>query len=57
MQAAVSKIEPGAAEVLVFVNQNTISKENPEGAFAASAVKVGLTKVDGRWLINAFDPV
>jgi Mce-associated membrane protein len=57
VQAAVSKIEPSSAEVLVFVNQNTTSKENPDGAFAASAVKVGLTKVDGHWLINAFDPV
>lgn len=57
VQAAVSRIQPSSAEVLVFVNQNTTSKENPDGAFAASAVKVGLTKVDDRWLINAFDPV
>ncbi|OBB71969.1 MULTISPECIES: hypothetical protein [Mycobacteriaceae] len=57
VQAAVSKMEPSSAEVLVFVNQNTTSKENPDGAFAASAVKVGLTKVDDRWLINAFEPV
>lgn len=57
VQAAVAQLQPDSAVVLVFVNQNTVSKENPEGAFAASAVKVGMTKIDGRWLINAFDPV
>ena len=41
----------------MFINQTTTSKENPDGAFAASSVKVGLTKVDGNWLISSFDPV
>jgi Mce-associated membrane protein len=57
VESAVAELKPDSAVVLVFVNQNTTSKENPEGAFAASAVKVGMTKVDGHWLINAFDPV
>lgn len=57
VQAAVAELEPTSAVVLVFVNQNTVSKENPDGAFAASAVKVAMTKNDGRWLIDAFDPV
>lgn len=57
VQAAVAEMEPDSAVVLVFVNQTTVSRENPDGAFAASAVKVGLTKSDGRWLISAFDPV
>lgn len=57
MQAAVAEMQPDSAVVLAFVNQNTVSKDNPEGAFGASAVKVGMTKSDGRWLINAFDPV
>ena len=43
--------------VLVFVNQTTTSKENPDGAFAVSSVKVSLNKVDGTWLISSFDPV
>jgi Mce-associated membrane protein len=34
-----------------------VSKENPDGAYAASSVKVGLTKIDGKWLISSFDPV
>ncbi len=57
VRAAVSEIRPDSAVVLVFVNQVTTSKENPDGAFAASSVKVSLKKIDGRWLISAFDPV
>ena len=57
VRAAVTNIEPDTAEVLVFINQTTTSQENPDGAFAASSVKVGLTKIDGTWLIASFDPV
>jgi Mce-associated membrane protein len=57
VRAAVSELQPDSAVVLVFINQNTTSKENPGGAFAASAVKVGMKKINGTWLISAFDPV
>lgn len=57
VRAAVSEIAPDTAEVLVFINQTTTSEENPDGAFAASSVKVGLKKIDGNWLIDSFDPV
>lgn len=57
VRAAVSDMQPDSAEVLVFINQTTTSQENPDGAFAASSVKVGLTKIDGNWLIDSFDPV
>jgi Mce-associated membrane protein len=57
VRAAVTEIHPDSAIVLLFINQVTTSKENPDGAFAASSVKVSLKKVDGRWLISAFDPV
>ncbi|ORB21950.1 hypothetical protein BST36_15730 [Mycolicibacterium moriokaense] len=57
VRAGVIEIHRDSAVVLVFINQTTTSKENPDGAFAASSVKVGLKKVDGRWLISAFDPV
>lgn len=57
VRAAVSHIEPDKAQVLVFINQTTTSKENPDGSFAASSVKVGLKKIDGTWLIESFDPV
>jgi Mce-associated membrane protein len=57
VRAAVTEIHPDSAVVLLFINQVTTSKENPDGAFAASSVKVSLKKIDGRWLISAFDPV
>jgi Mce-associated membrane protein len=57
VRAAVAELQPDSAEVLVFINQNTVSKENPDGSFAASAVKVGLKKINGAWLIASFDPV
>ncbi len=57
VRAAVTEIHPDSAIVLLFINQVTTSKENPDGAFAASSVKVSLKKIDGRWLISAFDPV
>jgi Mce-associated membrane protein len=57
VRAAVAEIHPDSALVLVFINQNTTSKENPDGSFAASSVKVGLKKINDAWLISAFDPV
>lgn len=57
VRAAVSELHPDSAVVLVFINQTTVSKENPDGSFAASAVKVGMKKIDGAWLISQFDPV
>lgn len=57
VQSGVAELKPGSAVVLVFLNQVTTSKENPNGSFTASAVKVGLTDVGGRWLISSFDPV
>ncbi len=57
VRAAVSELHPDSAVVLVFINQNTVSKENPDGSFAASAVKVGMKKINDTWLIGSFDPV
>lgn len=57
VQSAVAELKPGSAVVLVFLNQTTTSKENPDGSFTASSVKVGLTDVKGTWLISSFDPV
>ena len=48
---------PDAAQVLIFLNQNTTSRDNPVPVQTASSVKVGLTKVDGAWRISSFDPV
>lgn len=57
VRAAVIDAHPDTADVLIFVNQNTTSKDNPVSVPAASSVKVGLTKVHGAWLISSFDPV
>jgi Mce-associated membrane protein len=57
MKAAVSELKPTSAVVLVFLNQTTTSKDNPDGSFSGSTVKVGLTKINGAWLISRFDPV
>ncbi|MDT5265742.1 MAG: Mce-associated rane protein [Mycobacterium sp.] len=57
VRAAVAELKPDSAVVLVFLNQTTTSKENVDGSFTASSVKVSLTKVNGAWLISAFDPV
>jgi Mce-associated membrane protein len=37
--------------------ESTTGKDNPDGSFGGSVVKVGLTKLNGTWLISAFDPV
>jgi Mce-associated membrane protein len=55
--AAAAELHPKSAVVLVFVNQVTTSKERPDPSAAASSVLVSLTKVQGTWLINKFDPV
>jgi Mce-associated membrane protein len=57
VQSAVAEMHPGSAVVLLYLNQTTTSKENPDGSFTASSVKVGLTKVDDDWLISSFDPI
>ncbi|MGE2728813.1 hypothetical protein ACQI4F_04990 [Mycolicibacterium vaccae] len=57
VRSGVSQMAPEKAEVLVFINQTTTSKENPDGAFAASSVRVGMKKIDDSWLIESFDPV
>ncbi|WP_099023049.1 hypothetical protein [Mycolicibacterium palauense] len=44
------------AVVLVFVNQTSIVGTGTP-TDTASSVRVGLDKVDGRWLISSFDPI
>ena len=54
--AASVSAEPNHAVVLLFVNQSVVvGTDAPTDT--ASSVRVGLDKVDGRWLISEFDPV
>lgn len=57
VRSAVAELQPDKASILLFVNQTTFSRERPEPAQAASSIMVGMTKVNGRWLISSFDPV
>ena len=54
---AVSELHPDSAVVLVFVDQSSTTKDEPDPAIAVSAVQVTLTRVRGNWLITKFDPV
>lgn len=56
-RAAVSQMRPDKAEVLVFVNQVTTSKDRPTPALATSTVMVTMVKSGDRWLISEFNPV
>ena len=56
-RAAVSQMRPGRAEVLVFVNQVTTSKDRPTPALATSTVRVTMVKNGDQWLISEFNPV
>lgn len=56
-RAAVAQMQPGRAQVLVFVNQVTTSRDRPTPALATSSVILTLLERDGRWLISDFKPV
>ena len=56
-RAAVSQMRPDKADVLVFVNQVTTSKDRPTPALATSTVMVTMVKSGGQWLIAEFNPV
>jgi len=57
VRAAVSELHPDSATVLAFLNQVTASKDDPDGSYNQSSVKIGLKKVDGKWLMATFDPI
>lgn len=57
LRAAMADLRPDSADVLLFVNQSTQSKDRPEPTFTNSSVSVKLTKANGKWLISSFNPV
>lgn len=56
-RAAISQMHPNRADVLVFVNQVTTSKDRPTPALATSTVMVTMVKSGGQWLIAEFNPI
>lgn len=57
LRAALTKFAPDSAEVLMFVNQSTVSVDLKEPTLINSSVLVSLTKADGKWLISQFTPI
>jgi Mce-associated membrane protein len=57
LNAALMEIRSNEAKVLVFLNQETVSRDRPEPARTASTVVVSLTKTGNEWLVSALDPI
>jgi len=56
-RAAVSSMHPDTAQVLLFVNQVTTSKERPTPALATSSVMMTLQRSGDQWLISDLTPI
>lgn len=57
VRAGVESLTAQKASILVFINQNTTSRDKPTPEAQNSSVRVGMTKLNGTWLIDHFDPV
>lgn len=57
VRAGIVELQRDDAKVLLYINQTTTSTEFPDGNSTASSVVVTMQRIDGDWLINAFDPV
>ncbi|ORW78687.1 twin-arginine translocation pathway signal [Mycobacterium riyadhense] len=55
VRAAVSELHQNLAVVLVFVNQSTITNDEPQATVTDSSALVTLAKINGSWLIAKFD--
>lgn len=56
-RAVLKELHARSAKVLIFLDQTTTSKDNPDPVQAASSVMVTMAKVADKWLISAFDPL
>ncbi len=55
--AAVTELQPYSAVVLVFADQTTEIKDNPQPSLALTSALVHLSRINGKWLITKFTPV
>lgn len=55
--AAVTELHPDSAAVLVFIDQTTTTKDNPQPLVAATSVLVHMNRINGNWFITKFNPV
>ncbi|WP_052688901.1 hypothetical protein [Williamsia herbipolensis] len=50
------RVDQGSAGALVFVNQS-VTPASGAASVTSTAIRVHLTEVDGRWLIDRFEPI
>ncbi|MGJ0120685.1 hypothetical protein ACQ7HM_15895 [Williamsia sp. MIQD14] len=50
------RVDKGSAGALVFVNQS-VTPASGAATVTSTAIRVHLTEVDGRWLIDRFEPI
>ena len=50
------RVDRGSAGALVFVNQS-VTPASGAASVTSTAIRVHLTEVDGRWLIDRFEPI
>jgi len=55
VKAAVSEMQPDSAVVLVFVKQQTSSKDKPQPVVTSNSLRITLKKVNNSWLIEKFE--
>jgi Mce-associated membrane protein len=55
VRAAASQMHPNSAVVLIFLKLKTTSKDKPDPVVTSNSLKVTLTKVNDRWLIDKFE--
>jgi Mce-associated membrane protein len=55
VHAAVTSASSDRVEMLMFINVKLTAKGSAAPQETGSRVRVGATKVDGRWLIDRFD--
>jgi Mce-associated membrane protein len=56
-RAAVADLHPDSAVVLLFVDKESSSKDQPAPATKPTTVRATMKKVNGSWLIAQFDPL
>jgi Mce-associated membrane protein len=56
-RAAVADLHPDSAVVLLFVDKESSSKDQPAPAAKPTTVRATMKKVNGSWLIAQFDPL
>ena len=55
--AAVTDESTNSVDLLMFVNQVTTSKDNPQAVTSGSRLLVTAERVDDRWLVSSLEPV